>query len=63
MVVQVSDHSKTKHYFLYVCFYIFIGPSFFSKAVVNYIFSGLSAVSASISDISDPVVQELVLKV
>ena len=35
----------------------------FSKAVVDYILRGLGDVSASISDISDSVVEELVLKV
>ena len=35
----------------------------FSKAVVDYILRGLGDVSASISDISDSVVEELVLKI
>ncbi len=40
-----------------------LGPLFFSNAVIDYIFGGLSAVTACVADISDCIIQERIQKV
>ena len=40
-----------------------LGPSFFAKPIVDYIFSGLKSVSAHVNDIPDPTTQDRIWKV